>query len=199
MRAPPTYDEVKAAYSRQGYRFADHGRYNVNIFGDRNPNTIPNKFDDHVGVAFIGANGEPTCKWWPATTDPGLYWLEHPMYPRGTGIMKPGQYLDCYKIARSPHLGYDVMFQTGPITILLDDDQNDRLNFKSTKEERGIFYAHIHHAADGHASLQVDKWSALCQVFADPDDFADFMRIIRASKEIYGNLFSYTLFTEDQL
>lgn len=199
MKALLSYDEIKRSYERLGYKFFSSGRYNLNIFGIRNPSTVPNRFDDHIGIAYLDPNGAKICKMWDATTDPGTYWLEHPMYPRGTAIVKPGQYIGSHRLGMH-HGEYEALVQCGNITFLLDADRNNVLDFSSLKEEtRNDTGINIHHASDWAKSIQVDKWSAACQVFADPHDFADFIRMVKASKEIYGNLFSYTLFTENQI
>jgi hypothetical protein len=39
----------------------------------------------------------------------------------------------------------------------------------------------------------INKYSAGCQVFADPDDFDEFMAILYKAREEWGNKFTYTL------
>ena len=71
--------------------------YQLNIVGVRSNNTTPNKFDDLIYVFYKTNTGKWTGKAFPATTDPGTYWLRNPMNNKGTAILKEGQYVDAYK------------------------------------------------------------------------------------------------------
>jgi hypothetical protein len=62
------------------------------------------------------------------------------------------------------------------------------------KIDTGFFGINIHKA--GRASVQVDKWSAGCQVFAKSADFAEFMDLTEEAEKRYGNSFTYTLLLE---
>ena len=53
------------------------GDYNLNIVGIRSADTTPNKFNDALYVIYK-ERGMWVARWWPITTDPGLYWLENP-------------------------------------------------------------------------------------------------------------------------
>ena len=45
----------------------------------------------------------------------------------------------------------------------------------------------------GGKSVQIDKWSAGCQVIAENNDFKLFMELVNKSATLYGNSFTYTL------
>ena len=53
------------------------------------------------------------------------------------------------------------------------------------------FGINIHKA--GADSTYVENWSEGCQVFKKSADFEEFMTIVRKSKDIHGNSFTYTL------
>ena len=104
----------------------------------------------------------------------------------GTAIMKEGQYRGAYKIGK--HRGkYDALVQTGGrVTVWRDNNRDSTLDMADPSE--GYFGINIHKA--GAFSANVDKWSAGCQVFANTDDFNEFMSICR--KQPWPK-FSYTL------
>src|SRR5581483_7409736 len=97
--------------------------YQLNIIGVRSPQTNSNSFDDFIHVLFI----DNAAKWhhykFPATTDPGTYWLLHPSNVDGTAILPDGQYVDAYKIGK--HKGqYDALIQAKPFTVIRDYDRS---------------------------------------------------------------------------
>jgi hypothetical protein len=47
--------------------------------------------------------------------------------------------------------------------------------------------------------MQVDKWSAGCQVTADHLDLNIVVALAKKAAALYGNSFSYTLLSEEQL
>ena len=57
----------------------------------------------------------------------------------------------------------------------------------------------IHHANNDFASIEVNNWSAGCQVIADPVSFSALMELVGKSLAVRGNLFSYTLLEEGDL
>ena len=60
--------------------------------------------------------------------------------------------------------------------------------------DEGMFGIHIHKA--GKSSVQVDRWSAGCQVLAREADFDRMMELYDASAALYGPRITYTLLTE---
>ena len=59
----------------------------------------------------------------------------------------------------------------------------------------GIYGINIHRATsrEGGKSVQIDKWSAGCQVIAANADFKLFMELVNKAAKLYGNSFTYTL------
>ena len=172
---------------KKGYAFFDRDKpYNLNIIGVRRvENAIPNKFDDTIVVIYRErVEGPWTVFTADITTDPGQYWLMHPINVEGTAILVPDQYRGVYK--RDLHQGkYEALCQRGG---------NRRHDMSDDKIDTGFFGINIHKA--GRASVQVDKWSAGCQVFAKSADFAEFMDLTEEAEKRYGNSFTYTLLLE---
>lgn len=166
--------------------------YQLNIVGVRSIEPASNKFDDKLHVKFINGQGKTENYTYNITTDPGTYWLQHPMQVDGTAILKQGQYVDAYKIGL--HRGqYKALVQAKPVTIIRDYDRNAILDFNNGKESTGLFGINIHRASIHGATKTVGKWSAGCQVFEKNSDFLHFMSLCEKHRSLYGNHFTYTL------
>lgn len=183
-----TYDTVKAAFQRKGYKFYA-GHMNVNVFGIRSPERRANKFDDTLCVAFQN-NAQNLCVSWPGTTDPGQHWLDNPLNYRGTAILVPGQY-PVYAI--DYHRGaYKALCQRrGPVKVYRDGNKDNILNYDPKTIQSGDFGINVHKSS---SSSFVGPNSAGCQVFKFSADFTAFMNLLFSSEKIYGNKFTYTLF-----
>jgi hypothetical protein len=188
-----TAEQIKAAMRAKGHVVFGNEPYDLNLFGIRTVNDDANAFNDIVGVMYL-YKGEWVCLQFPATTDPGLYWRENPMNVKGTAILKPGQYRGSHKVGT--HKGYVALQQKKPLTVFRDADGDSELDF-DVPEQEGIFGINIHRASSKRASTQVDKWSAGCQVIADPIHFDMLMELCQAAAEKWGNSFTYTLLTEE--
>lgn len=185
-------------FKQKGYAYFTIGDYNLNIIGVRknNNNKATNKFDD-VLVVIYKVDDKWVRKCFDITTEPGTYYLEHPINADGTGILVPNQYRSTWKIGM--HQGkYKALVQVKPVKVFRDGNKDLKydLDYNVTKE--GMFGVNIHKA--GKASKQVDKWSAACQVFANEQDFDEFMKLCNKQIEVDGgNSFTYTLVNEKDL
>jgi len=178
-----------------GHAVFERGQYNLNIIGIRSRDHKPNSFDDRMCVVFRDEQGWIT-RTWECTTEPGKYWLENPMNISGTAILVPGQYRGVYKTGK--HRGKDALTQQGGVVkVYRDDNKDDIIDAEVGTEEEGYFGINIHRA--GQHSTQIDRWSAGCQVFANSDDFDEFMSICYAARAKWGEKFSYTLIDEPDL
>ncbi len=176
---------------QKGYRVYERP-YQLNLVGLRSSATAAGKFDDYLSLFFKNREGKWVLGIYKITTDPGTYWLKHPMNVDGTAILKEGQYVDAYKIGL--HKGqYTALVQAKPVTILRDYDRNAVLNFKSAAESSGLFGINIHRAQMNGSTASVGKWSAGCQVFERAKDFEQFMALCEMHRNYYGNRFTYTL------
>jgi hypothetical protein len=166
--------------------------YELNIIGIRSKSTIPNAFDDEIHVFYKIDNGNWNYHVFPATTDPGTYWLGNPTYELGTAILAQNQYLNCYAIGK--HRGkYDALVQAAPVTVIRDYDRDAVLDFNNGTRETGVFGINIHRAESSGTTKIIDKYSAGCQVFQNASDFDAFMALCFEHKSRYGNNFTYTL------
>lgn len=183
--------------ARKGYTI--NTRTNeINLVGVRTNNPKANSFDDTIHLFLKNKNGEWKLYSFPATTDPGTYWLKTFMNPKGTAILKPGQYMNAYRIG--VHRGkYQALVQQRPVTVYRDTNKDDLLDTTNMKQETGIFGINIHRASVKGKSVYVDKHSAGCQVLADHIDFIRLMAYAFQHKELYGNNFTYTLLLQSDL
>jgi len=186
---------VIALLKRKGYKINERPN-ELNIVGVRKDTTIPNQFDDRMYVFWKDDKNKWEGKFYTITTDPGTYWLDNPMMPQGTAILKEGQYVDSHKIRL--HDGrYEALGQEGPVTVIRDYDRDAVLDFNNGREETGSrFGINIHRAKKSGTTQTIDKYSAGCQVFSNADDFEDFMKLARKDRDLYGNKFTYTLIDE---
>jgi hypothetical protein len=142
--------------------------------------------------------GRWVSKYWPCTTDPGLYWLDNPSRIDGTAILVPGQYRGTYVLDK--HRGkYEALCQrSGKVKVFRDSNKDNILDMDPNSVVEGFFGINIHRAGSKRKSTQVEKWSAGCQVIADPADFAELIVLARMQLEKRGwGKFTYTLIEEE--
>ena len=178
------------------YKWFKQGDYDVNIVGVRNSSTkgrVTNHYDDHITLSYkLGDDWHFHC--WKATTDPGLYWIDNPMNSRGgCAILVPGQYNQVYRIDK--HGGkYTALCQrNGKVKVYRDGNKDDVYDYDRDSIQDGYFGINIHRSSAYKPSTYINKYSAGCQVFQDPDDFDEFMEICKKAAEVWGNKFTYTL------
>ena len=191
-----TREQIEKAVESKGHKYFHHGAYNVNIVGVRNGATgdeITNKFDDCMTVSYKDDEGDWHFNCWKCTTDPGKYWAEHLLNKDGVAILKEGQYRGSHMIGL--HQGkYEALRQKGAVKVYRDKNMDDEYDLIEEDVQNGIFGINIHKAGSWKSgSVQVDKWSAGCQVFSKEDDFYDFMNIMYKARDRWGNSFTYTL------
>ncbi len=193
-----TIQQIKNTLDSKGYKwFTGNKGYDVNIVGVRNSATegrITNKFDDKITLSYKDSNGKWKFHCFDCTTDPGIHWTQNLLNPNGVAILKPGQYRGSHKIGL--HQGkYEALRQQKPLKVYRDGDKDKEYDLLEENVKEGIYGINIHRATSrkGGKSIQVDKWSAGCQVIAANDDFKLFMEVCRKAAGIWGNSFTYTL------
>lgn len=176
-----TVSELKKEFKNLGYEFPK-----FHIVGIRSKANVPNEFDDLIGIV----NGD-SISWYTGTTNPGTHWLKNLMNPKGTALLKPGQYKDSWKIGL--HRGqYKALVQCRSITVYRDKDL-DAIAEETAITDTGLFGINIHRANPNWASKFIDKWSAGCQVLNNPKEFGAFMATCESANQ---NYFTYTLLKE---
>lgn len=143
--------------------------------------------------------GKEVMKIYAWTTDPGTYWMLNPMSDLGTAILKPGQYIDAYRIGyHRNNKKHRALVQTGAKVTVIRDNTKDTKKDKTT-EETGYFGINIHGANHGVTTTNINKWSAGCQVAANWWDKEALVDIAGQFKTVTGNYFTYTLLEEADL
>lgn len=183
--------KIRTIARQKGYKIYDRP-YELNIWGIRSKHTRANKFDDEIHVFYKTGFLNWEYHVFPATTDPGTYWLNSPMHPQGTAILKQGQYIHAYELGM--HRGkYLALTQRKPVTVYRDYNRNAILDFFNGTQVTGIFGINIHRAMLKGTTRYVDEFSAGCQVFADGEYFAKFIGMCDKHRQLYGNRFTYTI------
>lgn len=199
--------DFKKVLKNKGYAFFENGNYNLNIIGIRNlfnafkkdgilKITQTDKFNDGL-VVIYKVNGVWKTDVYEITTDPGLSLLRNPTNSKGTAILVPDQYRSVYRI--DLHNGkYKALCQRGgSVKVYRDKNRDNQLDFNPLTIDKGYFGINIHKA--GLSSEIIGGYSAGCQVFHYVKDFNAFMELVENSRKIYGNSFTYTLLTTDDL
>ena len=183
---------ILLAMDKLGYSIHRDGQ--VNIVGVRSGTDESNSFDDEIHLVWKDGDSW-RCRSYPCTTDPGLYWLEHPTRSDGTAILVPGQY-PVYKWDKHQGKYETLCKRAGKVNVWRDDNEDNKLDFGEDWDDgaEGWYGINIHHA--GVSSTQVGRWSAGCQVFARLADWKEAMKICKLSG---ADLFTYTLLEESDL
>ena len=185
---------VKSVRLRKGYPFYTKGDFNLNIIGIRGNQRVANSFDDNI-LCIYKERGIWICQDYKATTDCGTYWLKNPMRNSGSALLVPKHYRGVYKLDLHNGKYTSLCQRLGDVEVYRDNNRDNVLDLDPSTIEKGRFGINIHRSNPSVASKRVDKWSAGCQVFADPDQFNQFINICKKSSSIFGNRFSYTLLT----
>ena len=187
---------ITDALKRQGHPVFK-GDYNLNLIGIRSQDSHANTFND-VLVVLYEVDRKTMLHTFPLTTDPGVYYREHPLNVDGTAVLVPGHYRSCWRVGA--HQGrYRALVQRGQMAVYRDGNGDQHIDDEADTIQTGLFGINLHRANSQRESLRVDRWSAGCQVLANPLDFNLVMALAEKSADIYGPAFSYTLLTEDQL
>jgi hypothetical protein len=188
-----TKEQIEKAVKSKGYVWFDDNQnkgFDVNIVGIRNSSTgnkVTNVFDDYLTVSYK-EGGQWKFHIWPATTDPGKKGVMEYHNAAGVARLVEGQYRGSHGIGL--HQGkYEALKQANPVKVYRD--ANKDMIYDENKITEGVFGINIHKA--GADSTYVENWSEGCQVFKKAADFESFMTIIRKSRNIHGNSFTYTL------
>lgn len=192
-----TIDQVRAAMHKKGYEFFENGAYNLNLVGERKANGTVNKFDDTIHIIYrTDASAPLIIESYQITTEPGLHWLLNPLNVKGAAILVPGQYKGTWQLGL--HQGkYEALCQAKPVKVYRDGDKDAVHDCDPNTIQSGLFGINIHRSSPYGESINVDKWSAGCQVFKRVMDFNQLMKLCKKSRALYGNSFTYTLLNEE--
>ena len=192
---------IKSYFGTKDYKFFDtpDKRLNLNIIGVRRDNQGTNTFDDFLLVMYREEELMISERY-QITTDPGKYWLQNPINPKGTAVLVLGQYRSTWQLGK--HQGkYEALVQRKQVKVYRDNSKDEIIDYNniSTEIDEGYFGINIHRSNPYDQSYAVNKWSAGCQVFKKIDDYNKFIDLCKKSSKIYGNAFTYTLIDEKDL
>ena len=192
--------DLKSLFEKKGYAFFTNGKYNVNIIGVRSEQggKVTNKFDDYLVLDYNDENGHQR-KIWSITTEPGAKLMKAPSNSKGTAILVPGQYRGVYKVDIHNGKYKAVCQRLGTVKVYRDNNRDMVYDYNPGSIDTGWFGINIHRADASWTRSTIDGYSAGCQVFNNPKEFADFLSIVEKSKDIFGNKFTYTLIEEKDL
>ena len=192
--------DFEKLFKKKGYAYFTKGNYNLNIIGVRSNqnNKVTNKYDDCLVVIYNTELGWKR-QIYTITTEPGRSIMKAPSNTKGTAILAPGQYRGAYKIDKH-HGKYDALCQRNkPVKVYRDNNKDDVYDYIPENTETGMFGINIHRSNEFWTRSTVDGYSAGCQVFNDPKEFVSFMSLVKKAAVIYGNCFTYTLITEEDI
>jgi hypothetical protein len=141
-----------------GKRGADAHVKCIGIRGELAPDHIPilGIYDD-LFILMIGN----ACTAWKGSTNPGLFFINHPVNPRGCAQLIEGV------LMFKPGLHDDDQF---PAFVQAEDFHINRLDEKGhvVGHQCGRFGIHLHSGGTGE---NVDKYSAGCQIIWSPEGY----------------------------
>ena len=168
---------IMSLMKAKGYVFFDGAdkKLNLNLIGVRRDNQGTNEFDDFMLVLYREEE-LMIQKRYLVTTDPGKYWLEHPINPEGTAVLIPNQYRSTWQLGK--HQGkYEALVQRKKVGVWRDNNKDNIIDYNNLEVMNfGYYGINIHRSNPYTESYLVNKWSAGCQVFkriAEYDEFLD--------------------------
>lgn len=174
----------------------DSKNYNLNVIAIRSKEAKVDKFGCQLMLAWK-YKGKWFTRNYKITTYPGSYYLtQRLLNSAGTAILHPGQYRGVYGI-RKHNNKYEAMCQTwGPVKVFRDGNRDMKFDLLPSRTFWGNYGINIHRSVMNGCTHKVGSHSAGCLVFSCAIDFNDFMKIIKASRESFGNKFTLTLIDE---
>jgi hypothetical protein len=135
------------------------------------------------------------------TTDPGTYYLNHPMNSLGTAVLKSGQYIKSHALGfHKQQQDHPALVQVGNLTVYRDTDLDEIAEIAGMKEyTANNFGINIHRSNRNGTTQNINKWSAGCQVFQRFEDHDFVLRICENFRAQANNRFTYTLIDEISL
>ena len=194
--------ELTLAYLEKGYERKEN-KWELNITGVRTKGKrVTNKFDDWLIVDFIDESDTPQLYQFPITTQPGDDWVLKPYTSLGAAILKPGQYKNAYKWGI--HKTYEAIVDATDLVVFRDPNKDLVYDDPNLDTQTGEFGINIHRSNPTGTSVNVNQWSAGCQVFANSEDFKVFLNILGKSYQQLGKSkteirYTYTLLEEDDV
>lgn len=189
--------DVKQGFALNGYIYYREP-YKLNIFGLRGygiDGFHENKydvFDDTLGISYVDKYGNEQLLFLRVTTDPSTYYFDHLLNVNGVAILSNNQFVDCYKLGY--HRGmYEALVQNKNVTVWRKKSPVD-YNYKN-RQYTGMYGINVHKTVDDIETIGTA--SAGCLVFNDTEEFNLFLALCHKHKELYGNIFTLTIFEQE--
>jgi hypothetical protein len=165
--------------------------YNLNLIGIRDPTPELDDFGCRLWAIWKTPSGWKSRDW-QITTLPGSRYMKEVLLNReGCAILKPGQYLGCYKVRL--HRGqYRAVCQDRPVQVYRDGNRDDVFDLDPAMLRSGNYGINIHQPGQAVASSVYNN-SAGCQVFKRRADFREYMWLVERSIALWGNRLTYSL------
>jgi hypothetical protein len=193
-----TLDDIKAVMNSKGYEiFTKEGV--PNIVGIRNATRDDVKdFYDDICWVWWNDSGIETRHYYTITTHPGHYYLEHPIAgTKGTAILVPGQYIDCWILDMHRGKQFALCQREGQVRVYRDDNKDTVLDYDPKTIDTGFFGIDLHHGSIDDSDV-IGPWSAGCQVWRYSKPHAQLMDEFKElSEENNFKRFSYTLLLQE--
>lgn len=136
------------------------------------------------------------------TTEPGVYYQQHLLNPKGCWVMMPNQMINAYKSGfHQRKKDHRCLQSLGKIYGLREDDKDGVIgNDKDAVAgwvEGSTVGANIHGSGKGDTdTVKVGQWSAGCQVHNRWSKKEEMMDIVDSFKDVNKGWVTYTLLTE---
>lgn len=159
----------------------------------------PNCFNDRRLVIEIVGLSPKIVGSWEATNEPGTYYTQHPMNPKGAARIAFGQYAAWSVGTHGRSEPHEALVQVAPIKVCRDLNK-DGIRIGDTMDW-GLFGCNQHHGYDLPYS-NIGKASAGCLVGRTRSGHRDFMALIKTDVRYQRDrsfLFTTTVIAGDDL
>lgn len=186
-------DKVVSYMMAKGYWISRHPecRNTVYLEGVNSDGTTnddkANVFNDLRVVFSIDSNGKPRILGlWEGTTEPGIFWTQHPMNPGGAARIAFDQYKSWIvgtHMAGKPS-AHEALVQVAPVTVYRDLNRDYQRT--GDKTDTGLFGINQHWGYDAPKD-DLGNTSAGCLVGRTRDGHREFMQLMKSDPRYQAN------------
>ena len=175
----------------------------VNVFGIRSMSSRAGVYDDEC-MLIVGDPDDGVVVWrWCITTDPGPYFMTHPVHHKGCASLAHGfQYMytvGWHKAGKSP--GYRACNQLGNVLVYRDNDRDRVFEYDVESIMVGRFGINHHHGGeDSEPGDTFEGKSAGCQVWCKKTEFnGEYLPLVTESERHHGKGFPYAVILQAEV
>lgn len=161
----------------------------------------PDRWNDSIGILTFDANSSPKilCLY-EGTTEPGLYYTRNPLNRGGAARLQLGFHKNLWSVGL--HRGYEALSQVGTATLVRDLNKNGARDDKVSRELNNGINLHTTKTTGWKGAFNdfVGQWSAGCVVIKEPNNFKNFMKILKEGLQYKSNkrsTFNFILLWQD--